>query len=375
MSPHHRGSLALLRSGAITTALTAVTAVTCGAGVAAGAADPVARATTRITAVPSATVVSQRTSVKAKGTVRPRNSSATVQLQRFAAGKWSTVARARTSDGAYSLPVPTAATGTATFRTVALSTSGRAVATSRRFAVRIGKGDLRSVAYLTKPASRWDPCQSIRYRVNLGGAPKGAAADVDQAVRRVAAATGLRFVKGKATTVVPGSAGRDVLDQYPADTALVIAYVKPGQSAYLPVRSRTLGMGGAFYRPEVSQVGGRAWHEILQGYVVLDRTQSLPSGFGKGRGSGYLGTWGQVLMHELGHVVGLDHPKRSDPAQIMFARTTTKEAVWGAGDLVGLRALGASSGCFTGDSPATGKPEAKHEQARHLQTSHTGRAR
>ena len=75
------------------------------------------------------------------------------------------------------------------------------------------------------------------------------------------------------------------------------------------------------------------------------------------------------------HVVGLDHPKRSDPAQIMFASTTTKEAVWGAGDLVGLRALGASSGCFTGDSPATGKPEAKHEQARHLQTSHTGRAR
>ena len=45
-----------------------------------------------------------------------------------------------------------------------------------------GRGNPKSVGYLTTPPSKWDPCTTIRYRVNLSGAPKGAAADVDTAI-------------------------------------------------------------------------------------------------------------------------------------------------------------------------------------------------
>ena len=80
--------------------------------------------------------------------------------------------------------------------------------------------------------------------------------------------------------------------------------------------------------------------------VVLDARRDLPGGFGPGPRVGTLGTWGQVLMHELGHTLGLDHPSGLDKAQIMFPETTYKEARWGAGDLAGLRRLGSASGCF-----------------------------
>ena len=216
-----------------------------------------------------------------------------------------------------------------------------------------GRGNPKSVGYLTTPPSKWDPCTTIRYRVNLSGAPKGAAADVDTAIARIAAASGLRFRKVGTTSVVPGSKGKDVLDDYPSGTDLVVAFARPNdpaktrRSAYLTGGADTVGVGGAFYDLGTARAGTRSWHRIVQGYVVLDRTKSMPSGFGAGNTTGLIGTWGQVLMHELGHVVGLDHPKISDPAQIMYPATTRKPAVWGAGDLVGLRTVGKRSGCFS----------------------------
>lgn len=220
-------------------------------------------------------------------------------------------------------------------------------------AAAVGRGNPKSVGYLTTPPSKWDPCTTIRYRVNLAGAPKGAAADVDTAIARIAAASGLRFQKVGTTSVVPGTKGKDVLDDYPSGTQLVIAFARPNdptkarRSAYLTGSADTVGVGGAFYDLDTARAGKRSWHRIVQGYVVLDRTKSIPSGFGAGNTTGLIGTWGQVLMHELGHVVGLDHPKISDPTQIMYPATTRKPAVWGAGDLVGLSTVGKSSGCFS----------------------------
>jgi len=57
-------------------------------------------------------------------------------------------------------------------------------------------------------------------------------------------------------------------------------------------------------------------------------------------------------MHEIGHAVGLGHPAINDPTEIMHALLTTKKAVWGAGDLVGLRKVGKSAACLYDRKPA-----------------------
>jgi hypothetical protein len=47
---------------------------------------------------------------------------------------------------------------------------------------------------------------------------------------------------------------------------------------------------------------------------------------------------GLILMHELGHVVGLNHSP--DQHQIMASGAPLKASVWGAADLTGLHKVG-----------------------------------
>lgn len=325
----------------------------------AGAAAPAGAPS--VSAAPTASVARTGSVVRVSGTLSGLRPGSKVALQRLDGRRWRTVSTVETSRststaGRYVVRVPTTDSGRWSYRVSSVASASQRAATSRVFTLAVGRGDPASVAYLTDPPARWNPCATIRYRVNLDGAPKGAAADVDGAIARIAAGSGLRFAKVGTTTVVPGSKGRDVLDDYPARTDLVVAFARPGdprrsqRSAYLPKTSDTVAVGGAFYQLDTVRAAGRPWHQIVQGYVVIDRTKKLPNGFGAGHRTGLLGTWGQVLMHDLGHVVGLDHPRRSDPTQIMYPATTTKPAVWGAGDLTGLRTVGSAYGCLGGGS-------------------------
>lgn len=79
--------------------------------------------------------------------------------------------------------------------------------------------------------------------------------------------------------------------------------------------------------------------------VLLDatKTATMTRGFGAAPGA----TTGRLLLHELGHAVGLAHPMADDPSQIMYRQLTDKAAIWGAGDLTGLHAVGSAGGCLT----------------------------
>ena len=195
------------------------------------------------------------------------------------------------------------------------------------------------------PVARWNPCRRIGYRVNarLGG--RGALADTREAISRIARRTGLRFVYRGATRVVPG--GRHG-NRYPAGTRLVVAWAKPSQSSYL-VGQGVAGMGGPRWTTAWNRRGGEA-AMITRGFAVLNANLSLAGGFGPGPRSGWQGTRGQLLMHEIGHAVGLGHANL-DEWEIMHPMMTRKPAVWGAGDLRGLAHVGARHGCLSTQPP------------------------
>lgn len=311
----------------------------------AGAATP-----TRLTAHLSGARVSQGVPVHLSGSVAPARHPRRVALQRYTGGRWHVVVRSVSSAGRYRLRVPTTRLGRATYRVRAVATSSAARAASARLVLHVtAYSDPAAYAVMSDPPPRWDPCTPIGYRVNLQRAGTGALADVTGAVARLSAATGLTYTYRGTTTVVPGDT--DASDAYPADTRLVIAWVQPGETRYLAVpqagATGAAGVGGASWTNGIDQ-RGRSWGLIRHGFVVLDATLHLTAGFGTGPVWGWQGTRGQLLMHELGHSAGLDHPVIPDQTEIMYPTMTRKVAVWGAGDRTGLRIVGASSGgCLT----------------------------
>jgi hypothetical protein len=195
-----------------------------------------------------------------------------------------------------------------------------------------GLGDPKAYKYLFTyrgAPARWDPCRVVTYRLNSSAASRPQeVADLDEALRRLTYETGVRFKKVGATARIPGSKGF----RYDAD--VMIAWSATKDSSYLG--GSTAGVGG-FDTPVAGREGKP---RIVHGFVVLDSTAlgAMPTGYGAGR------TVGQVLLHELGHLVGLDHTTSAD--QMMRpVMTDVRATLYGAGDLNGLRKIGIKAGC------------------------------
>ncbi|MGH3358906.1 MAG: matrixin family metalloprotease [Nocardioidaceae bacterium] len=219
----------------------------------------------------------------------------------------------------------------------------------------------RGYKFLSKEAgysyiARWNPCAKIHYKINARNAPrKGAIADTRKAIRRVHAASGLKFkYQGKTRMVPKDKSGKP----YRGKTDLVIAYTSPKKRSSL---KGLAGWGGGYWR----QVNKR-YAKFTKGFVLLNSKYryNYPKGFGTGPRNGH-GTRGQLLMHELGHAVGLTHVQQK--RQIMYPYTLPKKARWGGGDETGLRKVGRPAGCLGGKAikgaPArTVSPEDVQEQ-------------
>ena len=145
-------------------------------------------------------------------------------------------------------------------------------------------------------------CQTITYVVNDQNSVPDGGRLIDEAVRRVSAATGLRFASAGETEVPTGQG------------------------------SATVGVGGS--RWTVREDTGLRY--FVSGEISLDARDLAATLEARGPGSVRA-----VIMHELGHVVGLDHV--NDSHELMNAKNIGKDD-FGPGDLAGLRRLG-QGGC------------------------------
>ena len=184
---------------------------------------------------------------------------------------------------------------------------------------------------------RWEACRAIHYVVRPGG--EGAEFDtiLRSAIAEVSRATGLTFVDDGLTTEAPlQRASRDLYqpNRYGNRWApVLIAWSNVAESP---------GLGGrveGFARPGWWEANGEP-QRLVSGSVTydVDKLQTLDSELGHGAVR-------TVVLHELGHLVGLAHVH--DRSQVMNPSLGQGAPThFAAGDLTGLAELG-SGPCFT----------------------------
>ena len=174
----------------------------------------------------------------------------------------------------------------------------------------------------------YDPCRTIRYVVNERTMPPGAQMLVRDAVETVGKATGLRFVfEGATDEIVVAQRSPFQHDRYGDRWApVLIAWSDPTE---LPdLAGDVAGLGGS--RAVLPARDGPAVY--VTGLVALDGPQIRDMYRSVG---GRLAAKG-VVLHELGHLVGLGHV--DDPSQLMHGSSGTVDLQ--PGDLEGLARLG-----------------------------------
>lgn len=271
-----------------------------------------------------------------------------VRLQHATHSGWQTLASTRSSaTGTFRLAAPT---NWLTVHRLRVSVSGTNYAFgdtvgSKSLTVRPKYRPLGKPRHYNVGSNRFSPCHTIRYRVNPARMRKGGLADVKRAIAMVSQATGLKFKYVGRSGQVPfrGERRRSApRTRYVTNADLLIGWVTQRQ---VPRMGRsTAGLGGA----TASGGSDRRWmFRTTDAMVALSAAYKPKAGFGRGP------TRGELLLHEIGHAVGLDHAMRRH--QIMGYNVHAIDR-FGAGDLVGLRNVGKSAGCFPSSAFRSTKP-------------------
>ena len=181
----------------------------------------------------------------------------------------------------------------------------------------------------------YDPCRPIHYVVNPTGMPSGGLELVRSAVEKISAASGLAFVEDSVTLepLVKVRAPRQPQRYGDRWAPVLIGWV---DAAKFPLVSGDVaGVGGS----SVVAPEGPGSERYISGQVALNRDWFTAA---VARTGGDVNARA-VIMHELGHLVGLAHVR--DPRELM-AESNSGLMDLGPGDRQGLAAVGAGR-CHT----------------------------
>lgn len=176
----------------------------------------------------------------------------------------------------------------------------------------------------------YDPCRPVHYVIRPDSAPPGGEELIREAVARIGQVTGLQFVYRGATDEAPGPE-RELFqpDRYGGRWAPVLIAWET-EEANPALAGDVVGEAGSV--PASLGDGPRV---LLTGTVSLDAPRFAE--ILRGRGGRSIAR--SIVLHELGHLMGLGHV--DDEQQLMFPEARREVPDFAAGDLTGLAALGA----------------------------------
>lgn len=173
----------------------------------------------------------------------------------------------------------------------------------------------------------YSPCRPLHYVVNAALAPQGSERLVGDSIRTISQATGITFINDGSTNESPSPTRAPYQKERYGDrwAPLLIAWTTPEQAPRL--KGAVIGVGGSTHFSF-----GDGPKSFVTGSLELDAPQ-IAEDLDRAEGAAYATA---VILHELGHVMGLEHV--DDPTQLMYPEIGSPAGL-AAGDLNGLYEL------------------------------------